>query len=108
MINLSKLADNEVSIQFKHGSYVMAVMRGMFIPVSGSNDPQQSGPPIIADRLEGRLRIDDGQPILTYANPANPQEQIDFYFDAEDVCAAWMLRKIQIFTGMAAVAPAAQ
>lgn len=101
MINLSKLADSDVSIQFKHGTYVMAHARGTFLPVSAQESPQS--PPMVTDRLEGRLRMDGEQPILTYANPANPQEQIDFHFDASDVSCVWVLRKVQIISGLSAV-----
>jgi len=95
MINLKFAIDQEILIQFKHGIYVVAVAQGHFVPLSGGTQ-DAPGAPIVVDRLEGRLREQDGQPILTYQNPANPSEQVDIAIDPENISCVWIARKIQV------------
>ena len=97
MIDLKVCDGQDVYLQFKHATYILAVAQGSFIPLSAGTQ-NEPGPPVLVDRVEGRLRIQDGQPVLSYANPVDPSQQIDFVVDIENVAAAWIKRRISIIT----------
>ena len=97
MIDLKPAVGSDVYIQFKKNVYLMATVQGRFTPI-GTGTEQQPGPPMIVDRMEGKIREQDGQYILTYANPGDPQGQIDYLIDPEQVAGVWIARKISIIT----------
>jgi len=98
MINLKPAIDCDVHVQFKHAIYVMAVTPRGFVPLSLGEQGQQQSPALV-DFMDGRLRQQDDQFVLTYANPANPSEQIDYFFDPEDVNGVWVQRKVTLVSG---------
>lgn len=103
MINLSPAEGSDVCIQFKHALYLLASAEGHFIPISHGTQ-EEPGPPVFVDRLEGRLRKQDEQWILSYASPIDPTNSIDLLVDPENVCCVWVQRRIQVANASGAVA----
>jgi hypothetical protein len=102
---LKAFVDQDVLIQFKHAVYVVAAIGNRLIPMSmQGNTPNEPGPPVGLDRIEGHLREQDGSFILAYANPAlqnapNAPPQVNMGIDPENVHAIWGVSKIQIVGG---------
>lgn len=107
MINLDACVGSDVFIQFKTGVYIIVCSQGRLQPVllpAPAETPGRPMPPAVADRMEGRLSKRDGAFIVSYANPVNPTEQIDYVLDPENVSGAWVQRAIAVVPNLAALA----
>ena len=96
MKSLKMAVGQNVLVQFKHNIYIVAAVRGQFVPLGDPNRPQEG--PLVMDRCQGDLREQDGEYVLTYPNPLDSNEQIDVLIDPESVCAVYIQRRISIPT----------
>ena len=95
MINLKPLDGCDVLVQFKNAVYLIAHQGGRLVPCTQVDNPQA---PIITDKLPGRLKFESDQPVLVYANPVQPSEQLHYYLDPDNVAGAWALGKITLIS----------
>ena len=95
MLNLDVGVDSDVFLQFKHAIYLLASQAGHLVPIV-TGPPENPGPPMITDRLEGRLRKEKETYVLTYTSPAEASSQVDFVVDPDNVAGLWLARKIQL------------
>jgi hypothetical protein len=110
MINLSFAEGEIVFVQLKQAVFLLGYSGRSFVPMAMRGSDQYANTPIALDHVEGKLRLQNGQPILTYANPTDPRTSIDVALDPDNIVACWIAGKIELVSATgsapAVVAPA--